>query len=83
MKPYILHLANPAVNWENVTPTGSGRLGMSLYGRVGTEQLRFNEETIWSGGPMNTKATAKSLKKRARSILPITNGKPIGTRPRR
>ena len=55
MKPYILHLANPAVNWENVTPTGSGRLGMSLYGRVGTEQLRSNEETIWSGGPMNTK----------------------------
>lgn len=55
MKPYILHLSNPAVNWENVTPTGSGKLGLALYGRVGTEQLRFNEETIWSGGPMNTK----------------------------
>ena len=55
MNPYILHLANPAVNWENVTPTGSGRLGMAVYGHVATEQLRFNEETIWSGSPMNTK----------------------------
>ena len=55
MNPYILHLSNPAVNWENVTPTGSGRLGMAVYGHVATEQLRFNEETIWSGGPMNTK----------------------------
>lgn len=55
MNPYILHLTNPAVNWENVTPTGSGKLGMALYGHVGTEQLRFNEETIWAGGPMNTK----------------------------
>ena len=51
MNPYILHLANPAVNWENVTPTGSGRLGMAVYGHVATEQLRF----IWSGSPMNTK----------------------------
>ena len=48
MNPYILHLTNPAVNWENVTPTGSGKLGMALYGHVGTEQLRFNEETIWA-----------------------------------
>ena len=55
MNPYILHLTNPAVNWENITPTGSGKLGMALYGHVGAEQLRFNEETIWSGGPMNTR----------------------------
>lgn len=55
MKSYILHLTNPAVNWENVTPLGSGRQGLALYGHVGCEQLRYNEETIWSGGPMNTK----------------------------
>ena len=69
MKPYILHLANPAVNWENVTPTGSGRLGMSLYGCVGTEQLRFNEETIWSGGPMNTKVEGyREILEKARAL---------------
>lgn len=55
MQSYILHLRNPAVNWENVTPLGSGRQGMALYGHVGCEKIRLNEETVWAGGPMNTK----------------------------
>ena len=52
MNSYHLLLKNEALEWENATPVGCGRLGAMLYGGVAEECLQLNEEKIWSGGPM-------------------------------
>ncbi|MBQ8643001.1 MAG: glycoside hydrolase family 95 protein [Clostridia bacterium] len=54
MKNYILHLNAPAQSWDDGTPLGNGSQGMMLWGCPSAEQITLNEETIWSGGPMNT-----------------------------
>ncbi|WP_243866325.1 glycosyl hydrolase family 95 catalytic domain-containing protein [Actinophytocola oryzae] len=42
----------PATDWESQSlPIGNGALGMSVFGGVRTEQLQFNEKTLWTGGP--------------------------------
>ncbi|MBE6613911.1 MAG: glycoside hydrolase family 95 protein [Ruminococcaceae bacterium] len=55
MKNYILHLNKPAGRWDDGTPLGNGSQGMMLWGAPAAEQITLNEETIWSGGPMNTR----------------------------
>ncbi len=55
MQDYILHLAAPAARWEDGTPLGNGSQGMMLYGHPDHETITLNEESIWSGAPMNTK----------------------------
>ncbi len=52
---HILHLENPAFCWENASPVGNGSMGAMIHGTVGTEKLTLNEETIWDGGPMDTR----------------------------
>ncbi len=52
MNNYNLYLTNEAAEWENTSPLGCGRLGVSVYGCVNAERLQFNEEKIWSGGPI-------------------------------
>ncbi|MFE3454413.1 glycoside hydrolase N-terminal domain-containing protein [Nonomuraea sp. NPDC059194] len=42
----------PAASWENQSlPIGNGALGATVFGGVGTEQIQFNEKTLWTGGP--------------------------------
>ncbi|MEV6148241.1 glycoside hydrolase family 95 protein [Streptomyces sp. NPDC051992] len=42
----------PAANWESESlPIGGGALGASVYGTLASEQLTFNEKTLWTGGP--------------------------------
>ena len=41
----------PANNWLEALPVGNGRLGAMIYGGVEQEQIQFNEETLWTGGP--------------------------------
>ena len=55
MKDYILHLNAPAKRWDDGTPLGNGSQGMLLWGDPAAEQITLNEETIWSGGPMDTR----------------------------
>lgn len=43
----------PAENWEEALPIGSGRFGGMIFGRTVEERLQLNEDSIWSGGPMN------------------------------
>lgn len=47
MNPYELLLKNPADEWENTTPVGNGRLGVSVFGRTDAELLQLNEENFW------------------------------------
>ncbi len=43
----------PAVQWEEALPIGNGRLAAMMYGGTTREELQFNEETVWAGGPNN------------------------------
>lgn len=49
---YILRLDNPAEEWSDASPIGSGAQGGMIYGAVGTERISLNEESIWAGGPL-------------------------------
>jgi len=43
---------HPATNWmTEALPIGNGRLGAMIFGGVAQEQIQFNEDTLWSGGP--------------------------------
>ena len=55
MKNYVLHLANAASGWEDTSPLGCGSAGLSVWGGVAEDRLTLNEESIWDGGPMDTK----------------------------
>ncbi|MBP3293801.1 MAG: glycoside hydrolase family 95 protein [Clostridia bacterium] len=55
MKHTLLHTDFPAPNWDQSTVVGNGHSGMSVFGGVSAEKISLNEETIWSGGPMDTK----------------------------
>ena len=38
--------------WEDrALAIGNGALGATVFGTVGTEQIQFNEKTLWTGGP--------------------------------
>ena len=42
----------PAANWEQESlPIGNGAMGASIMGGIDSEQVVFNEKTLWSGGP--------------------------------
>lgn len=43
----------PSVTWDEALPVGNGRLGGMVYGTVQQEQIQFNEDSVWSGGPRN------------------------------
>ena len=55
MNKSILHLANPANEWDNASPIGNGISGMMVFGGVASDKLTLNEESIWSGGEVDTK----------------------------
>ena len=44
----------PARNWNEALPIGNGRLGAMVFGNATDEIIQLNEETLWSGGPVNT-----------------------------
>ena len=48
MREYILKTKLPSRRWEDCTPVGNGRMGLSALCGVAQEQLYLNEETIWS-----------------------------------
>lgn len=42
----------PATSWVmEALPVGNGKLAAMVFGGVGTEQIQFNEDTIWTGQP--------------------------------
>jgi alpha-L-fucosidase 2 len=43
----------PAAKWNEAVPIGNGRLGGMIYGGVGQEEIRTNDDTFWSGEPRN------------------------------
>ena len=41
----------PAQKWTEALPVGNGRLGAMVFGGTEHEQLQFNDDTLWTGGP--------------------------------
>ena len=50
--PLVLWSPTPAVSWQQEAyPIGNGKLAAMIFGGVATEQIQFNEDTIWTGQP--------------------------------
>jgi len=60
----------PAAQWVEALPVGNGRLGAMVYGGVNREWLQLNEDTVWSGRPIerDRQGVPKALEK-ARDLL--------------
>ena len=43
----------PAQEWVEALPLGNGRLGAMVFGKVNKELVQLNEETLWSGRPVD------------------------------
>ncbi len=46
-----LWYAKPATVWEEALPLGNSKTGAMVFGRVGTERIQLNDNTLWSGYP--------------------------------
>ncbi len=60
----ILWYEQPADRWNEALPVGNGRLGAMVFGQTATERVQLNEESLWSGKPINSNnpASLKHLK---------------------
>ena len=43
----------PADNWVVALPIGNGRLGAMVFGGVENERIQLNEESVWTGAPVD------------------------------
>ena len=42
--------------WQEYTlPIGNGDIGANVYGEIEKERLTFNEKTLWTGGPSESR----------------------------
>ena len=49
-EPLTLWYTEPASDWQEYSlPIGNGQFGASLFGGVATDEIQFNEKTLWSG----------------------------------
>jgi len=50
--PLELWSPTPAISWQQEAyPVGNGKLAAMVFGGVTSEQIQFNEDTIWTGQP--------------------------------
>jgi alpha-L-fucosidase 2 len=45
----VLWYRQPASKWVEANPIGNGRLGGMVFGKVDTEHIQLNEDTVWAG----------------------------------
>jgi len=67
----ILWYNKPAAQWVDALPIGNGRLGAMVYGGVDEETIQFNEDTLWSGKPVdgNNREAPKYLADIRKAVL--------------
>ena len=53
-KEHLLWYDQPASKWEEALPIGNGRLGAMIFGHPFQECIQVNEESLWSGAPINS-----------------------------
>lgn len=64
----------PANIWTDALPIGNGRLGGMIFGGVQQERIQFNEDTLWSGPPVdgnNPNAKEVLRQKRLADAIPV------------
>jgi alpha-L-fucosidase 2 len=61
-KDYKLWYNQPAKDWNEALPIGNGRLGAMIFGRPDTELIQLNEQTLWTGGPVNLNPNPDAVK---------------------
>ncbi len=68
--PMQLWYRHPAAEWTDALPIGNGRLGAMVFGGVDDDRIQLNEDTMWSGHPIE-RATpgAKQALGKARKLL--------------
>lgn len=57
-----IRLGQPAEEFDDSFLLGNGSLGAAAYGRVGTEYLDLNLDTLWSGGPLHEPRLSRSFR---------------------
>lgn len=53
-KEQLLWYDQPASKWEEALPIGNGRLGAMIFSHPFQECIQVNEESLWSGAPINS-----------------------------
>jgi alpha-L-fucosidase 2 len=61
-KNLTLWYKQPARNWNEALPIGNGRIGAMIFGRPENELIQLNEQTLWSGGPVNRNPNPEASK---------------------
>jgi alpha-L-fucosidase 2 len=51
--PLRLWYDKPAGDWVEALPIGNGNMGGMVFGGIAAERIQFNEDTFWSGQPMD------------------------------
>ncbi len=49
----ILWYDKPAKDWNEALPIGNGRIGAMIFGKPDAELIQLNEQTLWTGGPVD------------------------------
>ncbi|KAF8410139.1 hypothetical protein HHK36_002661 [Tetracentron sinense] len=52
-EPLKVRFSGPSKHWTDALPIGNGRLGAMVWGRVASETLQLNDDTLWTGVPGN------------------------------
>lgn len=50
---HTLWYEQPAEEWVEALPVGNGRLGAMVFGNVDYERIQLNEESVWTGQPVD------------------------------
>ncbi len=61
-KEYKLWYNQPAKDWNEALPIGNGRIGAMIFGRPDVELIQLNEQTLWTGGPVDLNPNPDAVK---------------------
>ncbi len=50
---YELWYSQPASEWTEAMPIGNGHMGAMVFGKTTHERIQFNEDTLWTGHPLD------------------------------
>ena len=60
----------PAANWNEALPLGNGFMGAMCFGGTALDRWQLNDDTVWSGGPMDrVNPDAPAGIKRTRALI--------------
>ncbi len=65
-----LWYGGPAASWLEALPLGNGRLGAMVFGGIATERIQLNEDTLWTGFPVDwNNPSAKAIIPMVRRLI--------------